>query len=428
MSAPSAATAQSASEIANEIESNGYYVDEGPESDLADAIGRANDLGVAFVRLDQTGGSEAAAGVAGAVWDELDSRGSSYRLVVVLIDDGYYIEAPIGFDETTLEEADLAALAGFSTDNDAEGLDAFTSTIAAAISGGSSDSATTPTTAGGTSGDGSTTSSGGVGLGTILLGFLVLGGGFLAFRSWSGRRKAEQALLEELEADRAEIKEQLRDNADRVIDLGDRVVLSEDQELITAYEQASHAYQDVSHEIDGASTVEEVDALDDRIDHAEWQFEMIEAKLDGRPVPPSPAEVEAEAARQAEAEAARKRAENDKPALGRDESVFAPGPGPTARRPSSPRTSYPAGYGRRRGGFGGGLGGILGSIVLGQMNRPRTRRSRRRSGSTGSGSMSGGSLGGGVLRPGGSSRSSGRRGSGRSFGGSSRRRGSGRSF
>ncbi|MDH5520230.1 MAG: hypothetical protein OEZ14_06835 [Acidimicrobiia bacterium] len=424
--APLAAAAQSTAVIADEVESNGYYVEGGPESDLADAIDRANDLGVAFVRLDQAGGSDAAGRVAGEVWDELDLRGSQYRIVVVLITDGYYIQAPAGFDESNLEQADLAALSGFSTGNDAEGLDAFTSTIAAGISG-SSGSATTPTTTGGTTGDGSTGSSGGLGLGNILLGILVLGGGFLLFRSWSGRRKTAQAMREELEADRAEIKEQLRDNADRVIDLGDRVVMSEDEELITAYEQASHTYQDVSHDIDGAKTVEEVDALDDRIDHAEWQFEMIEAKLDGRPVPPSPADVEAEAARQAEQEAALRRAENDKPALGRNESVLAPGPGTTARRPTAPRTSYPAGYGRGRGGFGGGLGGILGSIVLGQMNRPRTRRTQRRSGSVGGGSLSG-SLGGGVLRPSGSSRSSGRRGSGRSFGGSGRRRGSGRSF
>lgn len=418
--APLPAAGQSTSEIADEIERSGYYVDGGPESDLADAIERANDLGVAFVRLERTGAENEAARVAGEVWDQLDGRGSQYRIVVVLIEDGYYIEAPVDLDAAALQQADLEALAGFSTNNDAEGLDAFTSTIAAALSGTSSDSATTPTTTGGTNGDEST---GGVGIGSLLLGILILGGGFLLLRSWSGRRRADRAMREELEADRAEIKEQLRDNADRVIDLGDRVVASEDQELISAYEQASRAYQDVSHQIDGAATVAEVDELDDRIDHAEWQFEMIEARLDGRPVPPSPAEIEAEAAREAEQEAARRRAENDGPALGRDESIFGSGPESTSRRRSSPPSSFPAGYGRRRGGFGGGLGSILGSILMGQMNRPRSRRSQRRSGSVG-----GGSLGGGVLRPGGSSRSTGRRGSGRGFGGSGRSRGSGRSF
>ena len=34
---------------------------------------------------------------------------------------------------------------------------------------------------------------------------------------------------------------------------------------------------------------EEIDRLDSLIDQAEWEFEMIEARLEGRPVPPSPA-------------------------------------------------------------------------------------------------------------------------------------------
>ena len=418
---PAAATAQSTDQIVSEIERSGFYADDAPDGELSSAIDRANDAGIAFAHLNEVGGGEAAAELAGAIWDELDRRGSPYRLVVVLLDDGYYIEAPLGFDGATLEEADLAALAGFSTGNDAEGLDAFTSTVMAGITGSSGSS--TPTTAGGSSDTGTSGSGGGIGIGTILLPLIVLGGGFLLFRSWSNRRKADAAMRAELETDRAEIKEQLRDNADRVIDLGDRVVMSEDRELIAAYEEASRTYQEVSHEIDGASTVEQVDSLDDRIDHAEWQFEMIEARLDGRPVPPSPTEVAAREAREAEEEAARRKAENDKPALGQDESVLAPAPPSTRRRSSYPRRSSPRGYGRRRGGFGGGLGGMLGGIILGQMNRPRSRRSQRRSGSVG-----GGSLGGGVLRPGGSSSRSSRRGSGRSFGRSGRSRGSGRSF
>ncbi len=424
-----AAAAQSAGEIVDDIEQSGFHSSDAVESDLAAAIDRANDANVAFVRLNRSGGGEEAARVAGAVWDELDARGSQYRLVLVLIDDGYYIEAPVGFDAATLEEADLAALSGFSAGLDAEGLDAFTSRITAGVSGSSSGSANDSTTATTTGSSGSAgESGGGIGIGSLLLPLIVIGGGFLLFRSWRGRRQADQAMKIEIENDRAEIKEQLRNNADRVIDLGDRVVLSENRELIDAYDEASRTYQDVSHEIDGASTVEQVDALDDRIDHAEWQFEMIEAKLDGRPVPPSPAEIEATVARRAEEEAARAKAENDKPALGRDESVFAPGPPSSPRRTSYPRTSYPrssgprSGYGGRRGGGGlGGLGGILGSILLGRMGRPQSRRSQRRSGSVG-----GGSLGGGVLRPGGS-RGSRRRGSGRSLGRLGRR-GSGRSF
>ena len=181
---PTGARAQSADTIADAIDRDGYYTEDAADSDLLAAIERANDLGIAFVRLESTGGVDAAAEVAGDVWDELDGRGSAFRLVVVLIEDGYFIEAPTDFDITTLDEADLAALSGFSTNNDAEGLDAFTSAIAAGIGSGSSNSNTTPTTSGGTSG--SEGSGGGLGLGSILLPLILIGGGFLLFRSWRG--------------------------------------------------------------------------------------------------------------------------------------------------------------------------------------------------------------------------------------------------
>ncbi len=428
LAASAPVAAQSVSDIVAGIEQNGYFTDQAVDGDLAAAIERANNAGTAFVWLEQAGAEEEAAELAGAVWDQLDAQGSPYGIVIVLLENGYNIQAPLGFDGDTLAEADLAALAGFSTKDVDRGLDDFTSALTAGSSTGSG-SATTPTTQAPSSGG----SGGGFSLSSLLLPLILVGGGFLLFRGWSGRRKADQAMKAEIEADRAEIKEQLRDNADRVIDLGDRVVLSENRELIDAYEEASRTYQEVSHEIDSADTVEEVDDLDDRIDHAEWQLEKIEATLEGRPIPPSPAEVEAEEARHAQAEEARRKAENDKPALGRDESVLSPrgGSNPSYPRTSYPQTrrrrsSFPGGMGRRGGGFGGGLGGILGSIILGQMRRPQTRRTQRRSGSLGGGSR-GGSLGGGVLRRGGSSSRSGRQGSGRSFGRSGRQ-GSGRSF
>jgi len=408
------AAAQSTIEVVDEIEQQGYYVEPQVDTELQSAIDRAISAGVAFVWLELDGDDTEATAIAESVWLELDSRGSRYGTVLVLVDRGYNAYATDNVSASTLNDGLDAAFDGFSSGAVGRGLDAFTSTLSVGSGAGS-----TAASEGSSSTEPSSESSGGIGLGTILLGLIILGGGFLLFRSWSGRRQAEKTMQTEMEADRAEIKEQLRDNADRVIDLGDRVLLSEDRELIDIYDEASRTYQEVSHSVDGASTVEEIDSLDDQIDKAEWQFGVIEAKLDGRPVPPSPAEVEAEKDRIEQEEADRKRAENDKPALDRDDSVF-----DTAGRRSHrsyPRTSYPGGGypGGRRGGFGGGLGGMLGGIILGQMNRPRSRRSQRRTPSTG-----GGSLGGGVLRPRGSSR--GRSGGGRRMG--RPRRGSGRSF
>ena len=419
---PAAAAAQNIVDIVGEIEQNGYYVEpvSNDEAALAAAVEEAQQAGVAFVWLDNSGGAAEATTLAEDIWNALDARGSRFNVVLVLLDAGYNAWGPASLDAATMERALDDALAGFGDEAEGEGLSAFANTISGAAVGASG-SGSTPTTTG-SSGSSNTGTGGGISLSSLLLPILVLGGGFWLFRNWSRSRKEDAEAKADMEADRAEIKEQLRDNADRVIDLGDRVVLSADNELIDTYEKASRTYQDVSQSVDGATTAEHVDELDDRIDQAEWELAMIEAKLDGRPVPPSPAEIEAEEARaakeKADEEAARRAEENSRPALGRDESVVRSG---SRQRSSYPRSSYPTGYGRRRGGFGGmggGLGGILGSIVLGQMQRrQRSRRTQRRTssfpGGFGSGGRSGG-LGGGVLRPGGSSS---RSGGGRSIGG-----------
>ncbi len=423
---PNAAAAQSVVEIVEAIEQTGSYVEPGSDASLDAALSDAEQAGVAFVWLNDSGGAPEATALAEDIWNALDARNSQYRIVLVLLDNGYNAYGPVQLSAETMNDALDNALAGFGSGAEGNGLSAFVQTLNQATSSAGS---TTPTTTGGGS---SGSSGGGFSLGSLLLPLVLIGGLFWMFRNWSRKRKEDKSAAADLEADRLEIKEQLRDNADRVIDLGDRVVLSENRELIDTYEKASRSYQEVSQSVDTATTAEQVDELDDQIDQAEWELEMIEAKLDGRPVPPSPAEVEAEEARQAEEEARaaaqRKAADNSRPALGRDESVVRQAPRNTR---SYPRNPVPTGYGRRRGGgLGGGLGGVLGSIILGQMGgRQRSRRTQRRTSSLPGGFGGSGGLGGGVLRPGGSSgrqRSGGRSGSGRSTG-SGGRAGGGRS-
>ncbi len=402
--------AQSTDDLAAEIERAGRYL-EFDDADVEAAVEEANDNGIAFVWLDQAGGNGSAEALADSILTELVAAGSRYRTVLVLMDDNFGAKSD-GVGSGALNNALDSALPSFSAGAVANGVEVFTGSIASELS-------PTPST---TPDSGDSGSGGGIGLSTILIPLLVLGGGFWLVRNWSRKRKANQELEADLAADRDEIREQLRDNADHVINLGDRVVSSGDNELITTYEKASRAYQQVSEEIETADGIEEVDRLDDLIDQAEWEFEMIEAKLEGRPVPPSPAELEAAEREVAEAEATRKRAEADKPALGPDESVVSSGR--TRYRRPPPGDYYPRGRTRRGGfgGMGGGLGGLVGSIILGGMRTPQTRRTRRRTGGIGGG-VGAGSPGGGVLRRGGSS---GRSGGGRSLG--SRRSGGGRSL
>ena len=379
---PAAATVDEA-EILTALDANGRYLDLDANG-LDAAADRANGNGIAFVWLDIEEDGLLATSLAEDYADGLDQLDSQYRTVVVLLGEGFGASST-AFDQADLDNALDASLDSFAAGAAANGLDTFTDNLV-----GSLTTATT-TPSGSTSTDGG--SGGGFGFGSWLLGFGAIGGGFMAIRAWINRRRSKKQAIVDMEEDRAEIKEQLKNNADRVISLGDRAIASGDNELIATYEEASATYQSVSHGVDGASTAEEVDALDDQIDQAEWQFEVIEARLDGRTPPPSPAEQEA--------------AELPPP------SAAPSAPAPSNAEPhiaTSPRTgrSYPRTTTRRRrsgGGLGGALGSILGSVILGGgLGGNQSRRTQRRTGySTGASPRMGGGLGGGVLNRGGGS-------------------------
>jgi len=438
------ASAQDLDEIADELLRSGVYSEFDTSGD-ANGINQAQQANTAFAWIDTDADAEELA------IELIDRVSPSYATVVVLASSSVGAQS----DEWSTSEIDDALDAGldaFAVGDPGTGLEQFIASL------GSSRSTTATTTGGSTSSSGDSSSSGG-GFRKILLGLLVAGGGFVAFRAFSGSRKKKKALETEIALDRAEIKEQLLDNADNVINLGERV--TGNAELERTYEEASRAYQDVSQSIDSAQSAEEIDALDDKIDKAEWQFDVIEASLEGRPVPLSPeetaaaeAKAKAEAEKSANAPGSSSRG-SDRPAVGRDESVFGPGSRPSVPRsqPRSRRAGRSRGMGggvgrRRSGGVGGILGGVLGSILSsgGGGFGGGSRRSSRRGGLPGGigipggfpsgGSRSGsrrrssglpGGLGGGVLKKGGSRSSRG--GGGRSFGrGSKSRGGGGRRF
>ncbi|MDH5290679.1 MAG: hypothetical protein OEY41_11840, partial [Acidimicrobiia bacterium] len=274
-----AQSAPPASQIAEQLDSSGRYLQFDATAAEDQAIAAANERGVAFVWLDTDDDAEQ---VAADVGDELFTRPARYSTVLVLTGDGVGARSDtVGSGE--INDALDASFTSFQQNAVADGLDEFVASLAGEqsprTSVAPSGSATDSGSGGGGGGGGSTL--------LAVLGVLVVGGGgLLLARSMARKRKARQVAAAELEADRAEIKEQLRDNADRVLELGDRVIASKDDELITGYEQASAAYQEVSLAIDGATTAEQVDALDDKIDHAEWQLQSIEARLEGRPAPP----------------------------------------------------------------------------------------------------------------------------------------------
>ncbi len=250
--------------IADQIEASGSYLERSVTGEAEAAIGRANGNGVAFVRLDNASQSSE---IAETLLAELQSRNSSYGAVVVLTNAAVFARGK-GNSASALTDSITQTFGGGDI---AGALDQYLANVGNDAAGGFSDSATTSGSSGGF---------------PWIVPILLAVGAYFLFNMMRGRRKTKKEEIKTLEEDREEIIEQLKANADRVIDLGDEVIQAGDPELISIYEEASAAYQNVSNEIRNADTIAKVDVLDDQIDKAEWQFEVIEARLTGQTPPP----------------------------------------------------------------------------------------------------------------------------------------------
>lgn len=378
--------------FAEAIDNDGYYVDPGVEANLTDSdwegIRSANANGIAFVSFDQEADGDANGK---AIAANLVSLSQNYDAIVVLFSDGVYSEGPGDLNQAASRQATIDA---FRAGNVGAGLTSIVDFVGGDIPAGDATAQTTaPADSSAPASSDETaqaTDSGSSGGGIPWLWIILAAVATFFFVRWrSAKAKAKKLLVADMEVDRAEIKEQLKDNADKVITLGDSVITSQDQELIDLYDKASRTYQEVSQSVDEASTPEAVDALDDRIDEAEWEFDVIQARLNGTPIPISPAELEAKEA-----------AENAPPppsagpALGPNESVL--GGGGPKRQPRRERSYQP----QRKPGRGGGMGTsilmMLATFLFNSYGKS-SRRTERRGSSSASSQPRGGPLGGSVL-------------------------------
>lgn len=419
------AGAQTLDEIANTIDQDGSYLELELQSVASDAVDRANGDGVGFVYLDQENASDLPILTDGLL-QRLDALGSSYRTLIVLDASGVWVQS---LDRDTAGAAD-AALPQFATGAVAGGID----TVLSVLGGGAAPAAASNDAANnnGVAESGAATteavsSSSGGGVPWLLIIFLGLAV-FFAVRFFSGRKRKAAALEAELAEDRAEIREQLRNNSDHVIDLGDRIANADD-DLRVMYEEAAQTFQDVSMGLEDAATAVEIDALDDRLDRAEWQFEVIEARLDGRTPPTEPTIGEGPIGRPmgrqpvpplgggtrntppppsappAPTGRSGRSLGDDRPALGDDESLFPGGGrsgqsrGRSSRRQRAPRRRSGGGLGSMVGGMAkaGLLSMVLKMLLGGGLNLGSASRRTQQRRSPGGGGYSGG-VGGGVLR------------------------------
>jgi hypothetical protein len=340
--------------VVDQIEQEGRVLERSVTAEADAAIDRANGQGVAFVRLDNLSQSSA---TAEEIFAELRSRGSSYGAVIVLTNASVFARGVNSSAESLTDDITQTIGGG----DIAGGIDQYLANLGNDAAGGLD----TPESGGGF---------------PWIVPILLVIAGFFLINMLRGRRKTKAVESKNLEADRQEIIEQLKANADRVIDLGDEVIQVKDPELISIYEEASAAYQNVSNEIRSATTPAEVDVLDDQIDKAEWQFEVIEAKLTGR-TPPTFTDDGSESSTQPPAPAPPPPSAS--PAE-RDAQLRRRGQPPRPLPQRNPRRRYEPQ--QRRSTMGGTLGKMAMSVIVsmlmgGRLGQPRqSRRSSRRRG------------------------------------------------
>jgi hypothetical protein len=318
----------SAAVVADAVDATGSYLEVPADDELQTVIAEANRQGIGFARLS---GSGDAVIMARQVSAELGQRRSGYTTVVVLTADAVGAAAWRG----TAPIAEILApgapaFEAFARGAEAEGLRLFTR----AVTGGPMPGEPAPPV---------DQPGRGVPWAALLavIGLLGIGAGAWLLVRERGRRREEAAGAE---TRRAAIGEQLRDNADRIITLGDAVVSSGRSDLVDLYDEASAAYRDVSHRLDAADSPEALERLDRRLDVAEWQLQVIEARLAGRTPPPPPAEGGAPPVASPGSgpapppSSADQRPRHEGPALGPDQSLFGQGrpPGPPPRDPERP--------------------------------------------------------------------------------------------
>ena len=380
------ASAQSLDEIAAELDSTGRFIEGGSvDAATSAAIDEANAAGVAYLQLDAEDSDADAQNLLNVLLASLNEANSRYQSIVLYEpNQGAWAVGNSGDPNAAIN----AALGSFGVGNVPQGLQEFTNVLG----GGTASGASPSTTVSG----GSTSSSGG---GFPWLTLIIIGGlVWLGLRFMNGRKEKTKSKVA-IEADRKEIKEQLKDNADRVINLGDSVIAHGDPELIRIYEEASATYQTVSTEVDDAVSAAQVDALDDQIDKAEWQFEVIEARLEGRKAPAQPTQPSLPPP-----PTSRSTRASDKPksrsAMEQDESVFSDRQRQSQRRQPQPRQTR-----RRRssGGLGGfarsGMGRMLMGLAFQFIMGGGLRQSRRTYGRVSGNTNSRSSRGGGIQAP-----------------------------
>ncbi|MCP4083453.1 MAG: hypothetical protein GY745_00125 [Actinomycetia bacterium] len=374
------AGAQDEGAVADALARNGYYVETGSDvdanqlSDLVDELSDDDITNVGFVSLDADPLSDLT-DFAEDVTGQVAGRGGIDTIVVVTPDSVGAFSTPL--TDSRVQEA----LSGTEALSTIDIFEHFARSTGADLTT-SGDNSTTQTT----SPVATNTSSGGGG-GSVLLILLLAAAAGVGLWLFMRHRHKKAELVDEIEQDRAEIQAQLATSADLVLKLADQVTLA-DAQTQTMFEEASRTFQAVSTQLGAANTAQQIDALDDQIDVAEWQLQTVDARVSGRPEPEDPRvaqqrEADAQAREEERAELERRRASQEREAETQADRRRREQEQRRAEleRRESQRPSR--GGGGALGGLGGSvLGGVLGGILTGGRGGSQTRTTSGRQATT----------------------------------------------
>ena len=264
--------AQTPSDVADIVATQGYYVEPGAEpvneAELMELVGVMQDRGLNYVAVvladDPPGGANA---YAGAIVDEF-AVGST---VVVLS------PSELGFASTEFSTAQLNAAGQDSIDlfsrdvND--GFTLFADNLSPGVAAG----------------DG--TEAGSDGGGGFPWPLLLIVGGLVLIVIWVVRRQSEvekQRKEEDVTEARTEIKRQLDEIANLILEETDAIRVSGLEPAAQHLQTASQTYADALDLYDRTSRLQDLETISDSLDRARWQLQAAVAMRHGREIPPEP--------------------------------------------------------------------------------------------------------------------------------------------
>ncbi len=254
------ASAQTPAEVAEVVAAQGYYVEAGSEpvneTDLVELVDMMLDEGRFFAPVvlaeDPSGGANA---FARAIVEQFADDST-----VVVLTPGEIGFFSRDFSATQLTAAGEDARDLFDSDV-GDGFKLFANNLLSSGSGGF----------------------------PWVLVFIV--GGIVAFVFWVVRRQTKvekQRKVEDISEARAEIKHQLDEIANLILNETDAIRVSEHERAGEYLQAASQTYADALDLYARTTTLQQLETISDSLDRARWQLQAAVAMRDGRGVPPEP--------------------------------------------------------------------------------------------------------------------------------------------